>query len=163
MRGDKMRTFVFLIIAILLSACSPRLDWREVHGDHWDILLPAKPESFSRPVDLDGLQVTMSMTATEVDGVAFAVGTATLPDAGQTAHALAAMKTAMVNNIHGKIRRERPNGDIEAVGTRHEQAAVLYGRFVAKERQVYQVILLGKESAIAPETIDMFFSSFQMH
>jgi len=158
--------------ALMLSACSPKLDWREVQGNSvpYSVLMPAKPTSFSRPVNLDGIQVTMTMTAAEVDDVTFAVGTAELPDAAQAPRALEAMKKAMVNNIQGTIRSEKPTGaaaaptiiDIEATGTANGQSKILYARFTTKGKWVYQAIILGKEKTIAPETVETFFSSFKV-
>jgi hypothetical protein len=161
-----MRAFLSLLLGtLLLAACSPKLDWREVKGDQatYSVLMPAKPSSFSRQVDLDGLQVMMTMTAAEADDATFAVGTAELADAAQVPHALAAMKTAMINNIRGSVRSEKHNGgfDIEAAGTAKGQAVVLYAHFVAQDKRVYQAIILGKENAIAPETQETFFTSFK--
>ena len=100
-----------LLLASLawLQACNPTYNWRETRGPDapYVVLMPAKPSSHSRPIDLNGIKVTMTMTAAEVDGVTFAVGTAELPDAAQAATALAAMKTAMVRNLAGTVRQER--------------------------------------------------------
>jgi hypothetical protein len=164
---------VFLAGAFVLSACSPKHNWREVQGSNvpYSVLLPAKPASYSRPVNLDGLPVTMTMTAAEVDGVTFAVGTAELPDAAQAPHALRAMKTAMLHNIQGTIKNEKASGldavpttiDIEATGTpAGGQPHVLFARFAAKDKWVYQAVILGKEKAVTPEVVDTFFKSFKV-
>jgi hypothetical protein len=158
-----------------LLACSPKLNWREVRGAGapYSVMLPAKPSSQARPVNLDGRQVTMTMTATEVDGVTFAVGTAELPDAAAARAALASIKTALIRNINGTIRHEKssPPGltpmmiEIEASGqpdaaTDHEPR-LLTARFIAKERRVYQLVITGKESAVSQDAIDTFFQSFK--
>jgi len=157
----------------LLVACSPKYDWREVHGNGapYLIMLPAKPASHARPVNLDGLQVTMTMTAAEVDGVTFAVGTAELPDPAQAQKALQSMKTALVNNIGGRIKQEKatPNAsapdtiDIEASGPAGPDgdARLLMGRFIAKNKRIYQVIVVGKEKNVSREATDTFFNSFK--
>ena len=58
-----------LVAAIFIAGtgCSPNFNWREVQGTEpsYTVLLPAKPSSHSRVVDLDGLKVTMTMTAAE--------------------------------------------------------------------------------------------------
>jgi hypothetical protein len=36
------------------------------------VMFPAKPASFTRTIDLDGAQVSMTMTAADVDGATFA-------------------------------------------------------------------------------------------
>lgn len=170
-----------LIAAIVaLAGCSPKYDWREVHGTdaRFVVLLPAKPATFSRPVNLNGVQVTMVMTAAEVGGVTFAVGSAELPDAGAAQLALLAMKKAMLNNIKGTIQSEKSAAavsasgaaasgsiatDIEAAGSIGGQPARLFARFVAQDKRVYQAIVLGPEKALSRDAVDSFFTSFKLH
>lgn len=168
-----------LIAAIIaLAGCSPKYDWREVHGTDapFVVLLPAKPATFSRPVNLDGMQVTMVMTAAEVGGVTFAVGSAELPDAGAAQLALLAMKKAMLNNIQGTIQSEKSAAtvsgaaatssiatDIEATGSIGGKPARLFARFAAQDKRVYQAIVLGPEQALSRDAVDSFFTSFKLH
>lgn len=157
--------------ALSLVACSPRLDWREVHGAGvpFSVLLPAKPASSSRQVNLEGLPVSMTMTAADVDGIVFAVGTAELPDHATAMRALSAMKTALVRNIGGGIRRETasPAGttvDIEAAGGRgsdNGQPRLLIARFIVVDKRVYQLVVVGKEQAVSREAVDTFLASFK--
>lgn len=156
--------------AALLSACSPKFDWREVHGPEapYVVLLPTKPTSHTRTIDLDGMPITMTMTASEVDGVTFAVGSAVLPSAAQAPQALVAMKTALVRNISGTIQQEKssqPGGfptviEVEASGAK---SRLLLARFIAKENRIYQVVVVGSEKAISREAADMFFTSFKLN
>ncbi|HYC41503.1 MAG TPA: hypothetical protein VEB70_00795 [Noviherbaspirillum sp.] len=154
----------------LLAACSPKFDWREVRGSAapFVVLLPAKPASHTRTINLDGIEVSMTMTAADVDGVMFAVGTAELPDEARAQQALAAMKTALVRNIGGSVRKETVSApgalprtiNIEAAGA---ESRVLFGRFVANGRHIYQVIAVGKENALPPEAVDTFLTSFKIN
>lgn len=167
---------------LLLTACTPKYDWREVRGSGapFVVTLPAKPTSVSRPIDLDGLQVTMTMTAAEIDGVTFAVGSVVLPDTAQAQAALNAMKTALVKNIGGTILHEKSSAtaqatgdsttqttsiEIEASGTPSAnsggQPRLLFARFVAKQQRVYQAIVVGKEKAVSREAVDTFLTSFK--
>lgn len=152
--------------AALLFACSPKYDWRQTQGGTipFTAMLPAKPATHSRPVNLDGTQVTMTMTAAEVDGVTFAVATAELPDAAQAQRAIAAMKTGMVRNINGNVTKESTTAasgvisiDVEAAG----QQRLLRARFVAKGPRVYQALVLGPEKSVNPESVEVFLSSFK--
>lgn len=160
---------------LTLSACNPTYNWREVRGvgAPYRITLPAKPSSFSRPVNLGGTQVTMTMTAAEVDDITFAVGSAELPDAAKAQGALAAMKTALVNNIGGTVRQEKLSGpaaapteiQIEAIGAPGAntggQPRALFARLIARGNRVYQVIVVGKEKAVSREAVDTFLTSFK--
>lgn len=159
---------------MLLAACSPKYDWREVRGNSapFVVVLPTKPASHTRSINLDGVQVEMTMTAAEVDGVTFAVGVAQLPDAMQAQKALVAMKTALVRNIGGTIRQEKastvngvPAIDIEATGTGTPGAAqqrLMLARFIAQDRHAYQLVVVGKESAVERDAADVFFTSFKL-
>lgn len=164
------------IAAVLAFAgCSPQFDWREVRGAGapYTVLLPAKPASFSRPVNLGGIEVTMTMTAAEVNSVTFAVGTAELPDPAQAAQALNAMKAALVRNISGTIRREKLTGpaaaptmiDVEAIGAPGPNTGgeprVLHARFIAKGNRIYQLVAVGKEKEVTQEAVDTFLTSFK--
>lgn len=159
---------------LLLSACSPSYDWREVRGGEvpFTVLLPAKPATLSRPVNLGGTQVTMTMTAAEVNGIAFAVGSAQLADAAAASAALDAMKAAMLNNIGGTVRAEKTSTtgtgrtiDLEAVGVpasaRGSTPTLLAARFAARGPRVYQAIVLGPEQSIPRDAIDTFLDSFK--
>lgn len=159
------------VASTLLCACSPKYDWREIRGEGapYSVLLPAKPASHSRPVNLDGNQVTMTMTATEVDGVTFAVGTAELPDAARAAGAVTAMKNALVKNINGTVQREAAASgggnaaiEIDATGKdRSGQVRMLHARFLARDKRVYQILVTGKEGAVPREAVDTFLASFK--
>jgi hypothetical protein len=158
----------------ILAGCSPSLNWRQVQGVDapFVVLLPAKPDTLSRPIDLDGMAVTMSMTAAEVEGVTFAVGSIVLPDAALAPKALQAMKIALVRNINGSIQSERAGAagsvDIAATGTlgRSNQPARLLARFAARERRVYQAVVVGSASAVdalGVDAADTFFTSLKLH
>lgn len=166
--------FFSLVIGVagLLAACSPKYNWREAHGEkvQFTVLLPAKPTSFSRDIDLNGTPATMTMTAAEIDGVTFAVGTAELADAAQAAKALESMRTALINNIGGAVQASaipgQPTGgdhalDVVATGVARGQPLQLMARLMAKDKRIYQVLILGGEKAVTPENAETFFTSFK--
>lgn len=169
-----LSTFVCAACAALaMAGCSPKYDWREVRGADapFTVLLPAKPTTFARPINLDGAQVTMAMTAAEIDGVTFAVGSVQLPDAAAAQAALIKMKTALVKNIRGSIRHEKLSAktdpvtaiDIEAGGSSNGQPYLLLARFAAKDGRAYQVIVAGREKDVSREAADTFLTSFKLN
>jgi hypothetical protein len=178
------RIFLSLLTMAMLFACSPQYNWREVHGTAipFSILMPGKPAVYAHSVNLDGMQVTMTMTGAEVDNVTFAVGTAELPDTAHAQAALAAMKKGLVNNIGGTIRSEKSVAfshasggtentaeaiEIEAVGApgpnTDGQSRLLVARFIAQDKQIYQIVVVGRENAVKRDAVDTFFSSFKLH
>jgi hypothetical protein len=157
-----------LAVAAAVSACSPRFDWRDYRSSEapYSVLFPGKPATHTRTVDLDGHTAAMTMTAAEVEGIIFAVGSATLPDAAQARHAIGSMRTAMVRNIGGSIAKEAERDgalELEAHGASNGRPLQLHGRFVAHGNRAYQVIVMGPEKAIDTENIDTFIRSFKLN
>ena len=163
-------SMIFWSSIALLAGCTPTYDWRDVRGTSvpFTVLLPAKPSTFARPVNLGGIQARMTMTAAEIDKVTFAVGTAELPDAAQAQAALLVMKSTLVKNIGGVIRHEKSqlgrsdsSIDFDAAGGTGETKA-LHAHLVARERRLYQIIVVGPEKSIRPEAVDTFLTSFKL-
>ena len=161
-----------LLMAAALSACSPQYDWRDYRSNDapYAVLFPAKPASQTRAIKLDNLDVNMTMTAAEVDGVVFAVGSAELADAAQTPAALEAMKTALVKNIGATVTKSasstadgRMSLDVEAKGSQNGETMLLIGRFIAKDKRIYQVIVMGRDKNIVRDTVETWFSSFKLN
>jgi hypothetical protein len=164
--------FCSAFFVLALSGCSPKYDWREIKGSSapYVVMLPGKPASHTRDLTLDGNQVSMTMTATEVDGATFAVADAQLPDAARAKSVLQAMKEGMVRNIGGKVTREKAEDsggqsmvELDATGQAAPggQPRHLSARFIQKGQRVYQVIVLSTGKPVEQEQIDTFLTSFQ--
>lgn len=155
-----------LALAAAVSGCSPEFNWRDYRGADapYSVLFPAKPATHTRTVTLDGRQAAMTMAAADVRGTTFAVGSAEFPDAAQAQSAVLAMKTAMVRNIGGSVAREvtRDGGvELEAHGTSNGRPMQLHGRFIARDKRAYQVIVIGPDQAVDTENIETFLRSFK--
>lgn len=127
--------------------------------------MPAKPASLAQTIKLNDVDVTMQMSAADVDGISFAVGYVKIPGTSQAETILAAMKQGMLKNIHANITKEtQQNGDeIEAIGQLPNGDSVkLVARFVARNGWAYQAVIIGKSKAIKPEVIDTFMTSFKL-
>jgi len=168
-----------LVSAALLCACSPQYDWRDYRGKEarYTVLFPGKPDSFTRTIELGDIQVSMTMTAIEVDGNTFAVGSADMPDAAKAQAALATMQAALLKNIQGTLlsssmaaSTQTTNGvshqdsslDMRARGTQSGHLVLLAGHFAARDRKIYQVIVLGDEHRLSRDNLDTFLSSFKL-
>ncbi|MCX7210825.1 MAG: hypothetical protein NTZ99_10735 [Burkholderiales bacterium] len=168
------RIFLSFFILFTSLACSPHWNWREVKSNDapFSVLLPDKPVNHSRNIDLIGLQVTMTMTAAEVDGVNFAVGSIQLPDKTKTEAALNAMQFAMIKNIQGQVREKKIIKMEDVTATQiiaqgragnTAQPLLLAARFVSKDLWVHQVIALGPEKNFPPDAIETFLTSFKLN
>ena len=168
-----------LAITLLLSACSPKFDWRDYRSPdaQFTALFPGKPSVLTREINLGGKKVSLTMTASEAEGNTFAIGSATLASAEQAQAALPAMKTALLNNIKGTVRSEKsavaasstPAGtrqksslSIEATGSQNGQPVLLVGRFVALDKRIFQIVIVGQESKLSRENIETFMDSVKL-
>jgi hypothetical protein len=164
--------------AIAIGGCSPKFNWRDYRNPDvsYTAMFPAKAASYTRPVNLGGVTVKMTMTAAEVDGVTFAIGNAEMHDPDQARQAVTAIKTALVSNIAGTVKFEKATDittssgagavrlssiEILASGVQNGSPALLHGRFVAKGARVYQVIVVGREANISGESVKTFMESFK--
>ncbi|KQN75951.1 hypothetical protein ASF04_07890 [Duganella sp. Leaf61] len=159
------------LLALVLSACDPHYNWRDYRSKDapYSVLLPGKPATHARDVRLGELPVRMTMSAAEVDDVVFAVGSAELTDTAQAPAALLAMQTALARNIGATITSQATVADgaqttvsIEAKGMRNGEPTLLIGRFIARDRRVYQVVVMGAERHIAREQVATFLDSFKL-
>jgi len=165
-----------LAAAVLLSACSPQYDWRDYRSNDapYAVLFPGKPATQTRKVQLDGIEVEMTMTAAEVNEVVFAVGSAQVADPAQAPAAIEAMRSALVKNIGGTVINSKSSPpasgstrqtmlEVEAAGSQNGQPMLLMGRFIAKDKRIYQVIVMGRQKNIVQETVETYFSSFKLN
>jgi hypothetical protein len=160
-----------------LLACSPKYNWRDYASPDapYRVMFPAKPASFTRNIELDGMRVAMTMTAAEVDGATFAVGAAQAQDPARAQAALEAMKLALLRNIGASAQREasasatsdsggenRTALDVDATGQANGAPMRLVGHFEARGKRFYQVIVVGRPKAVPPEQLEQFFTSFKL-
>ncbi|WP_229459227.1 hypothetical protein [Massilia cavernae] len=162
----------------MLAACSPTYNWRDYNSPTapFSAMFPDKPVTHTRSVNLDGMNADMTMTAAEIDGAMFAIGTGEAPDAAKAAAAVSAMKIALVKNIGATVTSEKASAtataggaaptqgasiDIEAKGMQNGVPMRLVGHFESRGRRFYQVIVMGKEKSVPQDEVDMFMRSFK--
>lgn len=174
-RPHRLFPAIALLLATLLSACNPALNWREVRGSDapYTVLLPAKPATFARPINLGELKVEMSMTGAEVDDVSFAVASARIADPAQRKAALEAMQAAMLRNIGSETHAERAvtlKGGTPAIEVAAEGYAgparrpvALHARFAEQGERVFQAIVLGPKDKLSDEAAETFLTSLILH
>jgi hypothetical protein len=157
-------------LVFLLAACNPTYNWRDYASPDasWRGTFPAKPASFTRSIDLDGMHVAMTMTAAEVEGATFAVGTGVAPDAAAARTALDAMRVALMRNIGAASPSASATATsnagtsiaIDASSTRNGTPMRLVGRVESRGTRFYQVIVVGPSAAMPAEQIEQFLTSF---
>ncbi len=162
------------LACVMLVACAPELNWREVHGNdaHFTVLMPSKPATHARKIDLGGLKVEMSMSGAAVDEMSFVVASALIPDPAQRAAALTAMQQAMLRNIRAVRHTEKlvmMKGDVAATevvadgqAARDGRPLVMYARFAARDDRVFQAVALGPPDKLSAEAADTFLGSLSL-
>ena len=83
-----LRRLLLSSLVVLLLACSPALNWREVRlaGGELKALLPCKPDQAERRQSIAGRELELRMLGCEAGGALYALSVVELGDA---AHALA--------------------------------------------------------------------------
>jgi len=71
--GGYVRAASVLLLCMLLGACSPALNWRNVTLHGVQATLPCKPDQAERTVPLAGLDLSLAMVGCEADGGLYAV------------------------------------------------------------------------------------------
>jgi hypothetical protein len=178
MRPISIKSLLLTVLAAtVLAGCSPQYNWRDYRSPDapFSVLFPDKPATHTRSVTLGSMTLDMTMTAAEIDGVTFAVGSAQAPDPARAAAALAMMKSALVQNIGASIKSEKAGRastgsataqgtalDVEATGMRRGTPMRLVGHFESRGKRFYQVIVMGPAKEVSDDQVQMFMSSFKL-
>lgn len=95
---------------LLLGACSPTLNWREVRVAEAGLvaLLPCKPERTTRTVQMGGQALQMHMVGCEAAGATLAVAYAPLPPGMSPAQALEGWRSVVQTHVGATAEAVRP-------------------------------------------------------
>lgn len=95
----RVRASLILVCMMGLYACAPSLNWREVHLGRLATLLPCKPDSGSRTVELAGQTVSMDMQGCEAAGALYAISHVQTKDPEQAFALLGALRQASLAKV----------------------------------------------------------------
>jgi hypothetical protein len=169
---------VVLSVLLILSACNPTFNWRELRpeGTPLQALMPCKPETATRPVPLDGgVPTELHMHSCETGGLTFAVAWAELGDAARVPGALNGWRGASL----GAVRVDPARADDPATawtaavpGATAVQGLTAQGSnpagqpvqvravHFARGTQVYQAAVYGP--ALSDEVTEAFFDGLKL-
>ena len=90
------RAVALLVIAVLLIACSPRLDWRTVQApqERYVALFPGKPDKLNRRISFQGQEILQTLEAVKIDDDIYSI----------SAIHLSANQSAMVSELLGQLQ-----------------------------------------------------------
>ena len=105
-----MRHSLLVVISLLLlTACSPALNWREVRLGRMVLSLPCKPDKAERTVRLGGQDVQLTMVGCEAGGALFAVSYAQRAGAAPLDQVIAAWREAALANMQASTTARQPS------------------------------------------------------
>ncbi len=178
-----------LVVTILLAACSPEYDWRDIRapgGEYW-VQLPARPATMTRRIHLEGLAVDMSMQGARVAENSFTVALVPLPGSGggqaeaagmSAERILLAMREQMLRNIGALALTPTEDAEVDLVDAERRKVGALpvqaigargtgkhadmqmFARFVLWEGHALQIVALGP--GIDPEKAGHFLDSLRL-
>ena len=163
-----------LAASLLLPACSPAFNWRDVRPDNTalSLLLPCKPDKAQRSVPVGGQPTELVMLACDAGDATFALAVATVPDASQIAAVQAGWQAATLANMKadgpGQIKPLKVPGAsvqpaavlVQASGQRADgQPVTSQAAYFAQGRQLFQAVIYAAK--LQPEAAETFFSSLK--
>lgn len=95
---------------VALAACSPALDWRDVRpeGGQLQLLMPCRPSTQVRRVELAGASVMLSMSACAAGDRTWAVAFADAGDPARIPALLQALQAATAANLAAAAPQQQP-------------------------------------------------------
>ncbi len=161
------------LLVLLLTACSPTLDWREVRpvGSGAVLLMPCKPTSQERRLALDGYPALLTMYACTAGDQTWSVAYADVGQPARLAGVLQSLVTAAGANISARSGQSlalKVNGATPNVAS---QRVLLQGRLpdgkalqmqvavFAHGTKAFQAIALG--NTLSAEGVDTFMGSIR--
>ncbi|MCJ0764595.1 hypothetical protein [Variovorax terrae] len=168
-------TAAVLGASLLLAACHPTFNWREVRADPagLTVLLPCKPDEGARRVPFGDREVELRMLGCDAGGATFAVAYTDAGDAGQVVGALALWKAATLANMRAagapsEAAAEIKGADgwpapvrVSAAGRRADGSAVTAQIvWFARGTRIFQAVMYADKPE--PEAAETFFSGISL-
>lgn len=160
---------------IVLSACNPALNWRQVRFDDQAVklLLPCKPDQAERQVDLGGVRSRLRMMGCEAQGLQFTWARLDLPLETAPAQVLRAWQQASLLAMGAdpaqasRVRAWSLSGarvDLPPALLQTTSASGTQAHFVwwAVGAQAHQLAVYSERSAISPAIIQTLQEGVQL-
>ena len=149
----------------------PELNWREASPEKagFVILMPGKPDRLNRPIDLNGLKVTMNMIGSKIDSAAFTVAWVDTSSEEAAQKAAEAMRLGMLRNLGQSDAPGKPTKVSIRGGNSTWPAQQLevtkgpqqmFALFLHRGSRAWQVVSLAPK--LDPQASKFFAESFQL-
>ena len=165
---------LLLFLPVLLQACSPALNWREVQlaGGELKALLPCRPDQATRRQSLAGYEVDLSMQGCETAGALYAISVAELGVPGSAQPVQAQWQMNLLAGLQAQGANRQPyvfQGaaavpepvQLQASGRGAEgQALSVQAVWFVRGTRLYHAALYAER--ITPEMSEPFFSGMRL-
>lgn len=174
-RCSPRRSAALLASAMLLAACSPSLNWRQMRPEGAPLLtlFPCKPSGPTRSVTLAGAPAAVTVLSCDAQGMTFGLTFADVGDPARVGPALQALATVVAGNVgatapsapaSAAVPGATPNpgaGRLRLEGRRPDGGAIQVQLVLfAHGTQVFQATVLG--SRLDQEAVDTFLDALQV-
>lgn len=105
---DGLLRLATLALAIILAACSPSLNWRQIRMEQLTAMLPCKPDQAKRMVRLGTQDVTLQMQGCEASQALYAISHVRVGNAGQVNAVQADWRSATLATMQATTVQARP-------------------------------------------------------
>lgn len=160
---SRFKFAVLSLLSLLIAACSPELNWRQVQGEHapYQLLLPGKPAQASKTIQLANQQREMHMQGTQVAGIQFVIAHVGCGNDEQ-AQILAAMRQGLIQNLHAnQTQLSSLSGEILQIKSPPPQTQIMWVKLFARQQHCYQMLMLTQAGEVPQEVRETFFDSFK--
>jgi hypothetical protein len=166
-------SWIALLGAAALAACSPTLDWREFtpEGSGLQVRFPCRIDRHARSVPVAGATVRMEMLVCSAGDATWAVGFFDVADPARVSDTLAEWRSTAASNVQGvaappvplQIKGMTPNDQAVRVlitGRLPDGAPVQeHAAFFVRGLRVYSASVIGAEPS--PTAVEAFFSGLR--
>ena len=170
------RRLVSPALILLLCACTPALNWRDVRlessdGSNLKAALPCKPDHATRKQQLGDIQVDLSMMGCSVSDVTFTLSRIPLVDPLSAPNVLAAWQAAVAANVKADPVPSTaaavsgagawpPASRATLTGATTQAHMLWFAKQTSTGITLYQAALYGKQPG--NEAVTTFFESLQL-
>lgn len=162
------------VVLLVLTACSSGLDWRELQWPEGEfaVLLPARPAKETRPVEIGGHALQLTVLAARVEPLVYGMGYADLPNAldpNERARLLHAAQDSLLANLAAPAKIERnshlnefPCREFEVEGAIEQRLLTMAARVCVTDKRYYQLVAIAPRQRAAEMDATLFLGSLRM-
>ena len=167
------RSLAILLLAGLMLACQPALNWREVAFDQGGLklMLPCKPDRANRVFPIDKQEFEFIMLGCEADGIHFSVASTHLEDPAQITTVLGLWQAATLASVRSSSSSASAFVQPGAASNANSKRVIGPGRdaenlpivsqaaYFTKGTRIYRAMILFRKAD--PEAFEAFFSGLR--